>query len=180
MCRSHCLGRKASSLLVIPWSLMRTRRPSRADGRGCDGYAGAAWATRGPVVLRPQQTRPGLLEGSLARAPRDLGRSPGLPCGARVAAISVPVRSSACRSALLRRTERLPFSQLAAGGSLPLLALPRQRVSRASWISAFSEATLPGADRLPRWVLDPNAPSQASDMRIRTQPEHPGDNAAPW
>jgi hypothetical protein len=80
----------------------RTRRPSRTahrGGAGCDGYAGAHWATRGPVDLRPQQARPGLLWGSLWEPPGTFEGSPGLPCGTRVAAISVPSQSLASRSA---------------------------------------------------------------------------------
>ena len=61
----------------------RTRRPSPAAGRRCDGYAGASSATRGPVPPGPR--RPG--QASLRApcgAPRDLEGSRGLPCGTRV------------------------------------------------------------------------------------------------
>jgi hypothetical protein len=59
-------------------------------------------ATRGPVILRPRQTRPGLPE-RLLRAPRGPLGSPGLPCGARVTAICVPGPLSLVRRWGLRR-----------------------------------------------------------------------------
>ena len=89
----------------------------------------------------------------LTPAPRDLAGSPRSPCGARVAAISVPVRSSACRWCqtlqVRHQYARLPCSRLAANGSPPLLALPRQRASRASWmLGPPFRPYLPGAGRL--------------------------------
>src|SRR5688572_14275285 len=63
-------------------------------------------------------------------------------------AISVPVHSSASSSAPLPELRRRPCSQLAADGFPPLLALPRQRLSRASRILSHL-ALLPGAGRLP-------------------------------
>jgi hypothetical protein len=111
----------------------------------CDGYAGAAWATRGPVVLRPQQVRPDLLEGPPCGPSGTFEGSPGLPRGTRVAAISVPSQSLVSRSAEASRSHLQSFDgqrlrhhcwRLAATGCL---GPPGPR--------AFRSALLPGAGR---------------------------------
>ena len=80
-----------------PAAIFRTRRPSPASGRRCDGYAGASSATLGryhparkaPVVRLPGNPvgLPGTLLGSL-----------GSPCGTRVTAFSAPAAASNGRS----------------------------------------------------------------------------------
>jgi hypothetical protein len=78
----------SGSLFPAP-SLAHAPSVSSIWAGGCDGYAGAASATRGPVVLRPQETRPGLLE-SPVRAPRDLEGVPWAALRRPRAAICVP------------------------------------------------------------------------------------------
>ena len=137
--------------------------------------AGPPGPARGATGTRAPSGRPG---GRLSSGPSRPGRacsrapcesplgpwgSPGLPCGTRVTAISVLVRSSACRSTPWLTLERLPCSHWAADDFPPLLALPRQRVSQASRSSVLQHEGLPSRRRsLPRWVLDPSAPSQAA------------------
>ena len=94
--------------------------------------------------------------------------SPGPPCGARVAAISVPVRSSACRLRSVAGASRLPSSHWAADGSPPLLAL----LPSAGFPGLLdleppnTGALLPGAGRCHAgcWYLRPVASSDTLNM----------------
>jgi len=114
--------------------------------------------------------------------PGTFSGSPGSPCGARVAAVCVPLRSCGrppgsdpagltlgqpCAS---RRSQALPHCWRSAGNGR----------SRAPWISARQHAGLPSRRRsVPRWVLDPNAPSRARTHHCRIRRIRWGLRAVP-
>jgi hypothetical protein len=107
---------------------VRPRR-RRVLGRGCDGYAGASRLPKGPAPNRSQETRPGLLEGSSGRAPRDPFGSPGClaaPASRRFLSrfdLWLPAHPVAgARDHTLRRLagQRLP----AIAGASPLTVVP--------------------------------------------------------
>src|SRR5262245_23872679 len=90
---SSMLSRRVG-VFMFAWGWLRLLRDARAyrlvgaGGRGCDGYAGAVWATRGPAVLRPQEASARLLESPLRG-------SPG-PCGVPWVALRRPRGGDFC------------------------------------------------------------------------------------
>ncbi len=150
------------------------RRTRRFFPAGPGGLARGATGTRAPLGdpgagLPPAPADP----AGPAREPSWWGLS-GTLGGVPWAALRRPRCGDFCLATLfglplrpIAGASRLPCSQLAADNSPPLLALPRQRVSRASWISALQHEGLPSRRRsLPRWVLDPSAPSQAATRAL--------------
>jgi hypothetical protein len=76
------------------------------------------------------------------------------------------------------RSHGRPCASRRSPASAPLLALCRKRSQRASWISALQHEGLPSRHRsLPRWVLDPNAPSQARTAVIVAHADAAGISA---
>jgi hypothetical protein len=137
-----------------------THAPSVSGRRagGATGRAGASSAAQGPVFLRPRDASRRPPWEPLAGLHGTLGGVPGLPCGARAAAIL----GSRCEAAALR-----PCASRRSPASAPLLALCRKRSQRASWISALQHEGPPSRRRpLPRWVLVPNAPSRARTASV--------------
>jgi hypothetical protein len=124
-----------------------TRRPSRGERprKGCDGYAGAFIGDPGAGCPPAPADPAGPAWRPLARASWD------------------PARGASPWAFGGRRTLR------------PLLALRRQRSQRASRIWALQHEGHPSRRRsLPRWVLDPCAPSQAATCALCAQLRRPG------
>jgi hypothetical protein len=119
---------------------------ARAAGasRECDGYAGAPWAARGPVFLRPQEASRQPPRKPL-RASWDLGGPQGCLAAPAWRRFWAPLQAAAGACSCERGSGHVPL-----GGRRtprPLLALRRQRSQRASWISNPPRALLPGAGR---------------------------------
>jgi hypothetical protein len=133
----------------LHWWGLRTRRPLSPGGvpaRKVRRVRGRLSATRGPVVLRPRQTRPGLPGSPNVGLSGTLEGSPGPPCGARVAAISVPSPSSASRVAAVAGSFASTFGHLTGSGPATIAgASPLPVGSGLPELEPF--ALIPGADR---------------------------------
>ena len=118
--------------------------------RGATGTRVPHGQPGGRLSSGPRRPAPASSRAPL-RALRDLVGSPGPPCGARVAAICVPLQAAAFRMVWTFEGQtpqaRSAMCLSAASGSAPLPTLCRKRSQRASWILSHL-ALLPGAGRL--------------------------------
>jgi hypothetical protein len=152
----------------------RAVRPRGDSPARCDGYAGANSATAGRTnrPRRPARASSGaLFEAPRASRPRVAFRHPR--CGDFCPGPYFGFPQPLCMGS---RSHLEPLK--AGNGSPPLLALCRYRSARTSWISPRQHAGLPSRRRpSPRWVLVPNAPSQARTAPIVARADPAGISA---
>ncbi len=154
--------------------------PSVPAGRpGCDGYAGASRQPGGRLSSGPRRPGRASSRAPLWRAPRDLGRSPGSPCGARVGGDFCPgpifgspapppleLRGSSLESFDGQRLRHHCWRLAATGRPGP----PGSR--------AFRKALLPGAGRCHVKNGVHSRPVAGSDARSLPQRQGSGDKSA--
>jgi hypothetical protein len=148
------------------------RRPRHGAAQGSDGGRGCRWPPRGHVAVAPGSSR------LLPRGPAG-PRSPcgllGSPSGTRVRRLKVPARIGSTLSRIGGA-----HAAEAATRQCPPASRTRRTLAAAElgqWTSRIEQpqqGRRSGRRSLPRWVLDPNAPSRQVTRASCARPQGAG------